>query len=402
MHEFDTTEQLFQLALTKAELQEGERIRRLQIALDPDSGYAPDAIRFYFEQLAQGTAAEGAELNFELTPMSRTITLQQIEIDEVITDRGGTGEKRETEPVTRWRLQIGGVIQGVGFRPFLHNLARQLGLNGWVCNSSTGVEMELQGPVSELGHFLHHLRHDAPPLARVLTVEMTSIPPILDQPLGLEIRASQNGTGRTLVSPDVAPCPRCLSEMFTPTDRRYDYPFTNCTHCGPRFTIILDLPYDRPLTTMANFPLCPACAGEYRDPDNHRFHAQPIACPECGPKIWYADNEAVLTLTPDSVISAAALAAAIRCLNQGGTVALKGLGGFHLVCRADQTEAVRKLRATKNRPDKPLAVMVRSLAEATEFCYVSPAEQALLVSPEAPIVLLRKRTDCYNPPPDPW
>ncbi len=310
---------------------------------------------------------------------------------------------------TRRRLQISGVVQGVGFRPFLYNLAHRLGLSGWVRNTSTGVELELQGSTGALDHFLDHLRHNAPPLARILDITTISIPPLADQAAGLEIRASQSQSGRTLISPDVATCPSCLTELFDPADRRYEYPFTNCTHCGPRFTITLDLPYDRPLTTMANFPLCPECAAEYQNPADRRFHAQPVACPVCGPKIWYnasypvgdsashpggySAEEAGITLPVDAPIDAEALAVTVHCLNQRHTVALKGLGGFHLACRADNSDAVKKLRVSKSRPAKPLAIMVRGLDEAAEFCHVSPAERALLAAPEAPIVLLRKRAD---------
>jgi hydrogenase maturation protein HypF len=393
MHEFGITERLFQIALEQADLQDGERIRRLQITLDPDSGYVPDAICFYFEQLARGTPAEGATLDFDLTTEPRHIALNTLEIEEARVSVAGRHPTNGPEVVCRWRLTVNGVVQGVGFRPFVYNLARQLGLCGWVRNTAAGVEMELQGQEKELEHFLHHLHHDAPPLAHILAVDIESIPTLEDQPDELQIRTSHEDSGRTLISPDVATCPRCLSELFDPPDRRYHYPFTNCTHCGPRFTIIESLPYDRPRTTMAGFPLCPACVAEYHRPDDRRFHAQPVACPVCGPDIWYTEAQADCEPADETPIGEAALAAAVACLTEGGIVAMKGLGGFHLVCRADDDAAVRRLRQRKSRPYKPLAVMVRNLEEASRSCELGETEKALLLSPEAPIVLLRKRTD---------
>ena len=209
------------------------------------------------------------------------------------------------------RLRIQGVVQGVGFRPFLHNLAHELEVSGWVRNTSTGVEMEVQGAESNLEHFVFCLQHNAPPLARILEMEITHIPVSMPSSIGLEIRPSHSRMGRTLVSPDVATCPQCLNEVFDAANRRYHYAFTNCTHCGPRFTIILNVPYDRPYTTMSNFPLCPACAREYKDPADRRFHAQPVACPECGPVLWYTDVDGPPELTGDTLTADAALTAAV-------------------------------------------------------------------------------------------
>ncbi|MBN1991402.1 MAG: carbamoyltransferase HypF [Anaerolineae bacterium] len=295
--------------------------------------------------------------------------------------------------MARRRLQVSGVVQGVGFRPFLHNLAQQLDVSGWVRNTSIGVEMEVQGPAAKLDRFVSRLQQDAPPLARILELETTPLPVIIEQRPGLEIRPSQSRSGRTLVSPDVATCNECRRELFDPADRRYRYAFTNCTHCGPRFTIITNLPYDRPFTTMAAFPLCPNCAREYQNPADRRFHAQPVACPECGPVVWYTQVNQTPALTVDTPLGDAAVKAAVSCMENNGVVALKGLGGFHLTCRADNSLAVGRLRTNKHRPAKPLAVMMRSLAEVTDYCHAGPAEQALLAAPEAPIVLLRKRTD---------
>ena len=393
MHEFGITERLFQIALDQADLQDGERIRRLQITLDPDSGYVPDAIRFYFEQLAQGTPAEGAALDFDLSAEPRHIALNTLEIEEVRLKATDHHQVNGSEAIMRWRLAVTGVVQGVGFRPFGHNLARQLNLSGWVRNTAAGVELELQGQEKELQHFLHHLQHDAPPLAHILAVDTEVIPILEDQPDELQIRSSHEASGRTLISPDVATCPRCLSDLFDPQDHRYRYPFTNCTHCGPRFTIIESLPYDRPRTTMAGFPLCPVCEAEYHQPHDRRFHAQPVACPACGPGIWYIEGRVDCEPSAETPIDAVALTAAVACLNQGSIVAMRGLGGFHLACRAADEVAVQRLRQRKSRPLKPLAVMVRNLDEASRYCRLDETEKALLLSPEAPIVLLRKRTD---------
>ncbi|MBN1219426.1 MAG: carbamoyltransferase HypF [Anaerolineae bacterium] len=290
-------------------------------------------------------------------------------------------------------MQISGVVQGVGFRPFLHNLAGQLNVNGWVRNTSLGVELEVQGSTPDLERFVSCLQNDPPPLARILELESTSIPVVINQPAGLEIRPSHSQSGRTLVSPDVATCAQCRREVFDRADRRYHYPFTNCTHCGPRFTIIVNLPYDRPYTTMAGFPLCPDCAREYQDPTDRRFHAQPVACPKCGPTLWYTPVGVPPEVSDNTPTGDAALASAVSCMEGDGVVALQGLGGFHLACRADSRVAINRLRTSKKRPAKPLAVMMRDVGEVAEYCQVSPAETALLAAPEAPILLLRKRTD---------
>ena len=290
----------------------------------------------------------------------------------------------------RWQLAIQGVVQGVGFRPFVHNLACRLRLGGWVRNTSTGVEMELEGALEGLEAFLGELRDRPPPLARMLDVRVSEKSGAGDGRVGLEIRESHTEAGRTLVSPDVAICDACLREMRDPADRRFGYAFTNCTHCGPRWTIVLDLPYDRPRTTMAGFPLCPACGREYGDPTDRRFHAQPVACPACGPVLWYSEGKDVQGPGDRCPVGAEAIEAAVRCLDRGGVLALKGLGGFHLSCRADRLGAVRRLRQVKRRPHKPLAVMVRRVEAARAFCEVTEAEGLLLAAPEAPVVLLSK------------
>jgi hydrogenase maturation protein HypF len=243
-------------------------------------------------------------------------------------------------------------------------LAHELNVNGWVRNTSIGVEMEIQGPTQNLEQFVVGIKNNAPPLAHILDVESTPLPVLANQQSGLEILPSHSQSGRTLVSPDVATCEQCRYEIFNPSDRRYHYAFTNCTHCGPRFTIVVDLPYDRPFTTMANFPLCPDCEQEYKSTDDRRFHAQPVACTECGPVVWYTDVEESPNLLADTLTADGALAAAVQCMAQDGVIALKGLGGFHLACRADSSQAINQLRTSKNRPAKPLAVMMRTVAEA--------------------------------------
>ena len=297
----------------------------------------------------------------------------------------------DSTDATCWRLEISGMVQGVGFRPFVHNLARELGLAGWVRNVSGGVEMQLQGSRSALEQFADRLDRNGPPLAEILEVQKTVMPVGPDAAPGLEIRASHREDGRTLVSPDVATCADCLREIRDESDRRCGYAFTNCTHCGPRFTIITDLPYDRPLTSMSGFAMCAACEREYADPENRRFHAQPVACPACGPIVWYAERAAGSRRHCDAPTGAAAIAAAVTCLNRSGVLAVKGLGGYHLSCRADDSEAVGRLRTSKFRPSKPFAVMVQSVEAAASFGTVGPEEAALLEAPEAPIVLLRKR-----------
>ena len=270
-------------------------------------------------------------------------------------------------------IRIYGKVQGVGFRPFVWQLARRLQLNGDVCNDAQGVEVRLLG---DEHRFLALLYDQCPPLARI---DSTCVMPFkwAELPDSFTIRQSAGGSMNTQIVPDAATCPACLAEMNNPTERRYRYPFINCTHCGPRFTIINAMPYDRPFTVMAHFPLCPACEAEYRNPADRRFHAQPVACPVCGPQLEWRRAEHTLSRE-------AALQAAIALLDAGGVVAVKGLGGFHLACDAQNPQAVARLRARKRRPVKPLAVMLPSLAG------VSGKAQRLLLSPAAPIVLVAK------------
>ncbi len=286
----------------------------------------------------------------------------------------------------RRSAKVRGVVQGVGFRPFVYNLARALGLTGWVVNNAAGVELSVQGTAAALDEFFARLQGEAPPLTRIESVETA----MADQQPGeteFIIRASTGGTRHTLISPDVCVCEACLAEMRDPTDRRFGYPFINCTHCGPRYTIIRDLPYDRPNTTMAGFEMCPQCRAEYEDPTDRRFHAQPIACPVCGPRLWLADASGAEIDCADPVARAA------EALRQGKIVAIKGLGGFHLAADALNRQAVERLRRRKGREAKPFAVMVSDIRAALRFGYMDDAEEAALASRERPIVLCEAEKD---------
>jgi len=296
------------------------------------------------------------------------------------------------QPSARY-IHITGVVQGVGFRPFVYNLATDLDLVGWVLNSSSGVEIEAIGPPGVLETFVERLESDAPPLARIESVAVKRIEASgveLPNPDGFAIRHSEAKPGDFQpISPDIAICDDCLRELFDPDDRRYHYPFINCTNCGPRFTIIKDIPYDRPKTTMAPFKMCPDCQAEYDDPTNRRFHAQPNACPVCGPRVWLvSDAGADLGGREDEAIKRTR-----ELLKSGAVVAVKGLGGFHLACDATNPRAVDKLRERKGRIDKPFALMAFDLKMVQQFCHVGADEQQLLTSRERPIVLLRERAD---------
>ncbi len=285
--------------------------------------------------------------------------------------------------IERLRVTVQGAVQGVGFRPFVYRLATSLGLTGWVLNSSAGLSLEVEGPGTQLDSFLEQFDSNKPPAAVVLTMEVSRLSPVGFE--RFEIRSSQGGEEKTAaVLPDLATCPECLAEMNNPSDRRYHYPFTNCTRCGPRYTIVLGIPYDRPNTTMCGFPLCPECGREYRDPADRRFHAQPIACPVCGPHVWTEDVQGH-TLARDEE----AIAAAAQALERGEVVALKGIGGFQLLADARNEAAIERLRQRKRREAKPFALMMPSLEAARSFCEVSAAEERLLRSSAAPIVLLK-------------
>jgi hydrogenase maturation protein HypF len=290
-------------------------------------------------------------------------------------------------------IHVSGIVQGVGFRPFVYNLAQHCQLTGWVRNTSAGVEIEVDGENVQLQAFVEHLKADFPPLARIDSISVTERP--VSGFTQFDILHSEAVEGAFQpISPDVALCADCLREMNDPADRRYRYPFINCTNCGPRFTIIQDIPYDRPKTTMASFEMCPACAAEYTDPTNRRFHAQPVACPNCGPKIWLEEFPAAKDGKRSVLITVGeeGLQRARRQLSSGKILAVKGLGGFHLACDATNPQAVAELRRRKLRVDKPFAVMLPDYAMIKRHCHISDAERALLESPAHPIVLLRRRS----------
>lgn len=292
--------------------------------------------------------------------------------------------------LVRKRLTITGVVQGVGFRPFIWRRATALGLSGWVENGSGGVMAEVQGEGDTVAAFIAGLAAAAPPLAVVEQVASEERSPAAPE-AGFAIRASVARPGRsTPLPPDIATCDACHAEVADPADRRHGYPFTNCTDCGPRYTIITDLPYDRATTTMRPFEMCPACAAEYHDPASRRFHAQPNACPACGPTVWLCRSDAVVVERPAArLVGDAAIEVARDLLRAGGILAVKGLGGFHLACDATNAAAVARLRDRKRRGGKPLAVMVADIAAARAIAEVGVDEAALLTSREGPIVLLR-------------
>ena len=284
----------------------------------------------------------------------------------------------------RIRIRVAGVVQGVGFRPFVHRLATELVLAGHVGNDTEGVFVEVEGSGPAVEAFRARLTTDAPPMARIDGVDVTALPPTRDTGFRI-VESDRAGTVRTLVSPDVAVCDDCLAELADPTDRRSRYPFINCTNCGPRFTITLRVPYDRPNTTMAGFTLCEDCRREYDDPADRRFHAQPLACPACGPRLWF-EGAGPAVMGTDR-----ALAAAHEALAGGEIVAIKGLGGYHLACDATSDAAVRRLRERKHRMDKPFAVMVADTDTARTLVELGDDETSLLESPQRPIVLLAQR-----------
>jgi hydrogenase maturation protein HypF len=293
------------------------------------------------------------------------------------------------------------VVQGVGFRPFVYNLARSLQLAGFILNSSSGVTIEIEGGGSATDQFLHTLRTSPPPLAQIMEISLEDIS--LQNTSEFSIQPSREEEDAfAFISPDVATCDDCWREFGDPANRRYGYPFTNCTNCGPRYTIIQDIPYDRPTTTMAQFRMCELCYAEYQDPSDRRFHAQPNACPVCGPSLVLVESrqhnrEAHLPAAEDfratQQSSLATLQRVRDLLHAGRLVAVKGLGGFLLACDAQNDAAVRQLRQRKRRSDKPFAIMARDLAEVEKFCIVTEADRAALQSPRRPIVILERRPE---------
>ena len=285
------------------------------------------------------------------------------------------------------RIRVRGQVQGVGFRPFVYRLAAELGLTGWVLNDADGVEIEAQGSEEALDALRLRLKDEAPDLARVdeVTVSPAAVDP---QRADFRILASRGGHAHTAITPDAAICAACLEDILDPANRRYRYPFTNCTHCGPRYTITRHLPYDRPSTSMAKFVQCPDCQAEYDDPLDRRFHAQPNACAVCGPQLTLVDADGHLLVYEDAIASTVSL------LRAGKILAVKGLGGFHLMCDARNRAAVERLRMRKQREEKPFAVMLAGMAAVAEFAHCSEDESRLLQARERPIVLLAKRTGC--------
>ena len=309
----------------------------------------------------------------------------------------------------RISIKIEGIVQGVGFRPFLHRRAGEQHINGWVQNTSAGLEGVLEGETADLEHFLAELKDSPPPLAQIESVRTEQLQRPSDTFEQFTIRESRMKAGATLISPDIAMCPECEAELRTPSDRRYRYPFINCTSCGPRYTIIESLPYDRERTVMKEFPMCHDCGNEYNDINNRRYHAQPDCCPECGPEVFYIeaascpphDKSGLTGRFPGicGIESSPALTGNDACrrsqelLSRGGILAVKGIGGIHLACDALNPDAVRRLRDRKHRAEKPLAVMCRSVAAARRICKITPSEEKLLTAPARPIVLLEKKKD---------
>jgi len=284
------------------------------------------------------------------------------------------------------RIELEGIVQGVGFRPFVHRLALRLGIKGFVRNTSRGVEIHAEARAGKLKEFFLLIQKELPPLARLTAAGFSFT--AAQNHKSFEIRQSlKDGDRSCLISPDIAVCPECLEELFTKNNRRYLYPFINCTNCGPRFSIIQDLPYDRRLTTMKNFKMCAPCRKEFADIRDRRYHAQPDACPACGPRVELIKSGRV------TARAAAAVAKAAAVLQSGAIIAVKGIGGFHISCDADNPGAVKKLRSLKSRPDKPFALMVADIKEAERYCRVPPLDRSILESPERPIVLLEKKKE---------
>jgi len=287
--------------------------------------------------------------------------------------------------IQRWRLIVSGVVQGVGFRPFVYRQAVKFGVQGWVRNNSAGVEIEIEAASDKLENFRHNLPTECPALAVIHKIKTSQIPPLGET--GFKICASGDGADKSaLILPDIAVCSDCVGEIFAPGNRRYGYPFTNCTNCGPRFSIITGIPYDRKRTTMDKFPMCGRCREEYENPADRRFHAQPIACPDCGPQIALRDKSGKVIADRNE-----ALLQAAEAVRHGGILALKGLGGYQLIIDARNEDALRRLRSKKRRPHKPLAMMFPDFSAIERRCEVSALEAAVLLSAQSPIVLLKAR-----------
>ena len=294
----------------------------------------------------------------------------------------------------RLHMVVRGAVQGVGFRPFIHRLASEMHLNGYVLNAPEGVFIEAESEKNTLDEFVTRIEKEKPAMAVIQSMEFSFLNPV--PYTGFDIRPSRaDGKTVALILPDIAVCPDCLRELFDPSNRRYEYPFINCTHCGPRFSIIESLPYDRPNTSMKDFTMCPDCLKEYSDPKDRRFHAQPTACPVCGPSLTFIDQK-----NRPVAFKSDALAKTVNALLAGKIVAMKGLGGFQLLCDASKTEAIEALRRRKHRDAKPFALMFPDLESVRKVCHVESLEERLLTSPESPIVLLRRKE--YGSPSSPF
>lgn len=312
----------------------------------------------------------------------------------ILSNAAPISPEMEASPPDRRRviIRVGGIVQGVGFRPFIFQLAHEHRLQGWVRNQPDGVEIDVSGPSVRIDRLIRDITARTPPLARILSLVVEEKPPIACE--GFAIVESLASEGRsTLISPDVCVCADCLRELLDPQDRRFLYPFINCTNCGPRYTIIKDIPYDRNRTTMAGFTMCAACLAEYEDPANRRFHAQPNACWECGPQVWLEESAGTLMAR-----GLEAVRDAVGLLEKGAVLAVKGLGGFHLAVPAADEAHVSRLRRRKIREEKPFAVMFRDLDAVREVCSLSDRESELLLTAARPIVLLRRREDLPAPP----
>lgn len=307
--------------------------------------------------------------------------------------------------MTRYRIVISGIVQGVGFRPFVFNLASRMKLKGWVGNADSDVIIEIEAEKDDIFDFINQLKDKAPVLSRIESLKAEELP--LTGYSGFSIKKSESiSRGNIFISPDVAACEDCLNELRNRQDRRYGYPFINCTNCGPRFTIIKDIPYDRDKTTMSCFEMCSSCRREYTDPTDRRYHAQPVSCHDCGPSLGISDEKGGLITAarfPSEKFSPAGLSSK-QCtdyigevLKAGKIAAIKGIGGYHLACDALNEEAVNRLRSRKHRDDKPFALMMKNLATAEKYCYISAEEKKLLKSPASPIVLLEKKQDLWLP-----
>ena len=297
---------------------------------------------------------------------------------------------KEEKNLIRLRISIKGIVQGVGFRPFIYNLARCYSLSGYVLNNTKGVDIEVEGKKENVRLFLQDIELKSPPLSVIEEIKWEELS--LRGYKNFEIKSSKKEKERFLpISPDISICNDCLRELFDPSNRRYRYPFINCTNCGPRFTIVKDIPYDRKRTTMSSFKMCEECEREYNDPSNRRFHAQPNACWKCGPQVRLLDREGKEIKTSDPILTAASL------IKEGKILAVKGIGGYHLACDATDPEVVEKLRRRKNRIDKPFAVMMLDINQVKKFCEVTPEEESFLLSPRRPIVLLKRKSQKVLP-----